>query len=111
MTEGAPRLILTMRMLYLSLLSGLVELTALVGSAGDRIQLSAFSNTAVLPMPFLSSTRRLMILAPGAMPPYLLLLTVLAPAADEATCVPCPKGSFVGTFSVVKSLLNFMRPP
>ena len=65
---GAPRLMLTTRMLYLSLLSGLAELTALVGSAGLRIQSRALNNTEVEPRPFLSSTRRLIMLALGAMP-------------------------------------------
>src|SRR6185295_15029984 len=110
LTAGAPRLMLTMRMLYLSLLRGFPELTGLVGSTGLSIQLSALRSTEVLPLPFASRTRRLMMLAFGATPSYAVPSFVLVPAADDATCVPCPKGSMVGRFSVVKSLLNFMFP-
>ena len=57
-----------MRMLYLSLLSGLVELTGLVGSAGLMIQFSALSKAEVVPVPFEFNTRKLMMVAPGATP-------------------------------------------
>src|SRR5204863_516688 len=48
---GAPRLIFTTRILYLSLFSGLLGLTAFVGSAAVKIQFRAFSRATLLPVP------------------------------------------------------------
>ena len=67
------------------MLIGLLELTGLVGSAGAKIQLSAFNRADTEPVPFLSNTRRLMMLAFGAMPKYESPLAVLIPAAVPAT--------------------------
>ena len=65
---GAPKLMFTMRMLYLTRLSGFVELTAFVGSAGLMIQFMAASNAEVVPVPCEFNTRRLITVAPGATP-------------------------------------------
>src|SRR6478672_2340418 len=81
---GAPRLMFTTRIPYLSLFSGLVELTGFVGSAGARIQFSAFNSAEIEPVPFLSNTRRLMRFAFEAIPEYESPEEVLTPAAAPA---------------------------
>src|SRR2546421_6311386 len=67
-TAGAPRLRFATRMLYFVAFVGFEELSGLVGSTGLRIQLSALRRSEVLPTPFESSTRRLMMSALRAMP-------------------------------------------
>src|ERR1051326_603776 len=91
---GMPRLRLTTRTLYVE--------------AFDINQLKAARTFETEPTPTEFRTRRLTILARGAMPMNSPLEKVPFPAGADAACVPCPYGSSVRP-SPVKSTLTTIR--